>query len=119
MIAQVMWIVSMAIVGGLVGLHQCWRRQAADAVSCMIALGLACWQHPRIASYIRLIWPELEAPVAVIYLFAAIYGLLRLLLSIYIPQQTMPRGRSWLGGLIGAAEAGGLAALSIVILPRL
>jgi hypothetical protein len=38
---------------------------------------------------------------------------LRLLLSIYIPQQTMPRGRSWLGGLIGAA------ALSIVILPRL
>lgn len=122
MITQVMWIVSASIVGGLVGLHRSWRRQAADAVSCVVALGLACWQHRRVVPCVRLIWPGLGNAVqlvALLYLFAVLYGLSRPLLSLYTPQRTPPKNRRWLGGLIGVAEVGGLAALSIVILPRL
>ena len=118
MITQVMWIISASIVGGLVGLHRSWRRQAADAVSCVVALGLACWQHPRIIFYVRLIWPGLGNAVqlvALLYLFAALYGLSRLLVSLYLPQRTSSKSRCWLIGLIGATEAGAIAVLSIVI----
>ena len=121
MITQVMWIISASIVGGLVGLHRSWRRQAADAVSCVVALGLACWQHRRVVSYVRCLWPGLGNAVqlvALLYLFAALYGLSRLLVSLYLPQRTSSKSRCWLSGLIGATEAGVLAALSIVILPR-
>jgi hypothetical protein len=42
--ARVMWVVSVMLVGGLVGLRRSWRRQVVDAVGCATALGLACWQ---------------------------------------------------------------------------
>jgi hypothetical protein len=72
--------------------------------------------------YVRRLWPELgnaARPVAMIYLFGVLYGLSLLLVSLYAPGQTAARERPWLSSVIGAAEAGAVAALSLVILPGL
>lgn len=119
---RVTWTLSVALIGGLIGLRREWRRQAADAVGCLVALGLAYWQYPRMVPFVRAFWPDLDAaaqPVALIYLFAALYGPFHLLLSLYVPPRTTLLSRRWVGGVIGAAQAGTIAALSIIILPRL
>lgn len=122
MSVRALWFASVMIVGWLVGLRRHWRRQLADAAGCVTALGLAYWQHPRIAPYVGTIWPDLGKStqlVALIYLFAALYGCVHVLLDLYMPARSASTGQCWLGGLIGAVEGGAIAALSTVIMPHL
>lgn len=122
MSVRALWVASVMIVGWLVGLRRHWRRQLADAIGCVSALGLAYWQHPRIAPYIGTIWPDLDSavrPVALIYLFVVLYGLTRILLELYVPRRGVSTHRRWLGGLITALEAGAIATLSLTVLPHL
>jgi uncharacterized membrane protein required for colicin V production len=131
-----MWIGAVTLVGGLLGLRRGWRRQAADAGGCAVALGLACWQYPRIVPYVQMVWPALSPStplrinrvagkgpavqqVALVYLFAALYGLLHILVSLYVPDGQGPRARRWVSGLVGAARSGTLALLALVFLPQM
>ena len=142
---RVLWIGSIALVGGLVGLRRGWRRQAADAAGCLVALGLAYWQHPQLVPAVRAIWGDLAGaarPVALGYLFAVLYALVQVLLPLFgrenlgrdwppggsrngnaderhVPDAQRASERRWLGGVIGALQAGMVAALSIVMLSRL
>jgi len=117
-ITQAMWIGSVALVGGLAGLRRGWRWQAADAAGCLIALTVAWWQHPRLASCVRALWKgPAVAQVTLIYLFAVLYGLWRLLISLCAPNSNRSRDKRWASGLIGAAQAGALATLAVTTLP--
>ena len=125
---RAMWIGAVTLVGGLLGLRWGWRRQAADAGGCAVALGLACWQYPRIVPYVQMMWPALSRvagkgpavqQVALVYLFAALYGLLHILVSLYVPDGQEPRARRWVSGLVGAAQSGTLALLALVLLPQM
>jgi len=121
------WIGAVALVGGLVGLCRAWRRQAVDAGGCAVALGLACWQYPRLVPYVQALWPGLSGTetgglagrqVALVYLFAVLYGLARVLIPLYVPDDRRTGDRRWVAGLIGAVQAGTLAVLAVVFLPR-
>ena len=117
--AQTMWIGAVALVGGLAGLRHGWRRQAADAIGCLAALTLAYWQYPRLTPHIRALWKVPAVPQAtLIYLFAALYGLWHILVSLYAPDRKRTRDRRWGSGLIGAAQAGVLALLALLLLPH-
>jgi uncharacterized membrane protein required for colicin V production len=114
--AQIMWIGTVMVVGGLVGLRRGWRRQAADAGGCVAALALACWQYPRVVPHVEILWPILAIPqVALLYLFTGLYGLWHALVSLYVPDDRGSAPRRWIGGLIGAAQAGVLAILLITL----
>jgi len=114
-----MWIGAVALVGGLAALRRGWRQQVADAVGCLAALGVAWWQYPRLLPHIHLVWPTLAIPqVTMVYLFAALYGLWHILVSLYIPDNQRPEPTRWMVGLIGAAQAGVLALLAVLFLPH-
>ena len=117
--SNLLWVGAVMLVGGLAGLRRGWRRQAADAGGCVAALALALWQHQRVVPYVEAVW---KAPLgdraALVYVFAALYGLLHVLVSLYIPDRRSPGARRWLSGLIGATRAGTLAALALALLPR-
>jgi len=114
-----MWIGAVALVGGLAGLRHGWRRQAADAAGCLAALALAYWQHPRLATHVQALWKVPAVPqMTLLYLFAALYGLWHLLVSLYIPGDQRPAPTRWMSGLIGAAQAGVLALLAVLFLPH-
>lgn len=116
---QVMWIGAVALVGGLVSLRRGWRRQAADAGGCAAALALACWQYPRMVTYVQEVWqgPAIRQ-VALVYLFAVLYGLLHVLVSLYVPEDRQrSRDKRWISGVIGAAQAVVLATLATTHLP--
>lgn len=123
---QGLWIAALMLVGGLAGLRKGWRWRAIDAGGCAAALALACWQYPRMVDYVQAISPALSATagegsaarqVALVYLFTALYGLLHVLLSLYVPDDKCPRARRWAAGLIGAIQAGTLTTLAITFLP--
>lgn len=108
------------LVGGLAGLRREWRRQAADVGACAVALGLACWQYPRMVPYVQVIWPAMSGAkgdepavrqVTLVYLFAVLYGLLHVLVSLYVPDSQRPGVRRWVSGLIGAVQAGTMAVI--------
>jgi len=106
-------------VGGLVGLRQGWRRQAADAGACAASLGVACWQYPRLLPYVQAVWQGPAIPqVALVYLFVVLYGLSRVLMSQYLPERYNPDTKRWAAGLIGAGQAGTLAFLAVAFLPH-
>jgi VanZ family protein len=72
------------------------------------------------------VWPTLsraqeDGPavrqVALVYLFAALYGLFHVLVSLYVPGSRGTRARRWIAGLIGAIQAGTLATLAVLLLP--
>lgn len=131
------WIAAATIAGGLIGLCQGLRRQAADAGACAVALGLAWWQWPRLAPYVLALWPALGAaswpgtgvgnvaavgppavrPVALAYLFAVLYGLFHALVALYVPGERRRGPARWVAGLLGALQAGGLATLAVAFLP--
>ncbi len=131
---QGLWIGAVTLVGWLAGLRRGWRRQVADAGGCAAALGLACWQYPRMVPYVQAVWPALSPStslrmnspagggsvrqVALVYLFAALYGLLHLLVSLYVPDGQRPGARRWVSGLIGAVQAGTIATLAVTFLPH-
>ena len=116
---KVMWIAAMTLAGGLMGMNKGWHRQLCDAFGCAVALAVACWQYPRVAPYVRLIWGDV-APrqVALIYLFVAMYELLRALIWPVVPSDGDLDHRRWAAGLGGALQAGVLATLAILLLPR-
>ena len=117
--SRLLWIGAVMIVGGLAGLRRGWRRQAADAGGCAAALALAFWQHRRVVPYVETVCKApLADRAALVYLFAALYGLLHVLVSLYVPGRRSPGPRRWLSGLIGATQAGTLAALTLALLPR-
>jgi hypothetical protein len=116
---QALWVASMMLVGGLVGLRRTWRHQAIRSGGTLVALALAYRQHPRVVPHIRLIWPTLGSaarPVALLYLLGTIYGFAHAIASLYALRRTAPTSRRWLSGLIGAAEVGAIAVLSIAAL---
>lgn len=117
---QGLWVGAIMLVGGFTGLRRGWRRQAADAGGCAVALALACWQYPRMVPYVQAMW---EGPavrqMALIYLFAVLYGLLHVLVSLYVPEGQEPGGRRWPAGLIGATQTGVLITLTLTLLPRM
>jgi uncharacterized membrane protein required for colicin V production len=116
---QELWVGAAMLVGGLAGLRRGWRRQAADTAGCAAALALARWQHGRVLPYVQLIWagPAIRQ-VALVYLFAVLYGLLRVLASLYVPSSRRPEAGRWIAGLIGAGQAGVLAMLTMTLLPQ-
>jgi uncharacterized membrane protein required for colicin V production len=119
---QAMWIGTVMVVGGLMGLRQGWRRQMADTAGCALALGLAHWQYPRLVPYVETMWPApptAARQMAPVYLFVALYGLAHAVISLYVPDGKGPAGRRWIGGIIGAVQAGLLAVLALVTLPYL
>jgi uncharacterized membrane protein required for colicin V production len=112
-----MWVGSVALVGGLIGLRRGWRRQILDAVGCAAALGLACWQYPRMAPYVQIVWPVPDVRKAVlIYLFTVLYGLWCFLVSQYVSSDPGTGSKRWAAGLVGAVQAGALALLSTTYL---
>ncbi len=121
---KAMWIGAVTVVGGLVGLRHGWRRQAVDAAGCAVALALAYWQYPRIVPYVRALWPVWKIAaggtavreIALGYLFVVLYGLSHVLVSVYVPDDAgSASDRRWLSGVIGAAQAGALAVLTLSI----
>jgi uncharacterized membrane protein required for colicin V production len=119
-----LWIGSVILVGALIGLRRGWRRQVADAGGGAAALALAGWQYPRLVPYVRALWPALDRtlgtgaavrPVALLYLFAVLYGLLHALVSLYVPDNQGARSRRWTAGLLGAGQAGVLATLALTL----
>jgi hypothetical protein len=109
-------------LGGLAGLGRDWRRQAAEVCGCVVALALAWWQRFQFSAYVCALWPVIEDTrsariVAAAYLFAALYGLWRVLISLYT-SGLEPRTGRWTAGLLGALQAGALAWLAIVLPPR-
>jgi len=113
--SRLLWVGTVMVVGGLAGLRRGWRRQAVDAGGCAAALALALWQHQRMAPYVEAVW---EAPLADRAALAALYGLLHVLVALYVPDRRGPGARRWLSGLIGATQAGTLAALALALLAR-
>jgi hypothetical protein len=116
---QGLWVGAAMLVGGLAGLRRGWRRQTADAAGCAAALVLACWQHGSVLPYVHMICAgPATRQVALVYLFAVLYGLLHVLASLYVPSSQRPEARRWIAGLIGAGQAGVLAVLTISLLPQ-
>jgi|GEM_PF-3025922 len=119
-----LWIGSVILVGGLIGLRRGWRRQVADAGGGAAALALAGWQYPRLVPYVRTLWPALGSilgtgaasrQVALVYLFAVLYALWHALVSLYVTDNQGARSRRWTAGLLGAAQAGALAILALTL----
>ncbi len=127
MVQKAMWVGSIMIIGGLASLRWGWRRQAVDAAGCAAALMVACWQHPRLAPYVRIMWPASSQSlasdaaarqIALVYLFVALYGLSHVLISVYVPDGKKVGNRRWVSGVIGAVQAGVLSIVSLTILPH-
>lgn len=115
-----MWIGTVMLVGGLIGLRRGWRRQMADAGGCVAALVLARWQYPRLVPYVQSVCPALgraAGQVALVYLFVVLYGLLHVLVAPYVPYDPRTASRHWLAGLLGAAQSALLATLALALLP--
>ena len=107
------------LVGGLIGLRRGWRRQMADAGGCVAALVLARWQYPRLVPHVQSVSPALgraAGQIALVYLFVVLYGLLHVLVALYVPDGRRANPGRWLAGLLGAAQSALLATSVLALL---
>jgi len=82
------WIAALA--GSLLGYRRGVRRQLTDAAICVLSLGLAYWQYPRMVPVLYRLVPGCTA-------------------TAYLPRTPRSHGRRWWnwgGALIGGVQGG-------------
>lgn len=103
------WVAALA--GSLVGYRRGVRRQLTDAAICVLSLGLAYWQYPRMVPVLYRLVPGCDNVLlfSFVYLFVVLYALWGLTATAYLPRTPRSHGRRWWnwgGALIGGVQGG-------------
>lgn len=103
------WIAALA--GGTVGYRRGVRRQLTDAAICVLSLGLAYWQYPRMVPVPCRLVPGYDnlSLFSFVYLFVVLYALWGLTATAYLPRTPRSHGCRWWnwgGALIGGVQGG-------------
>jgi len=106
------WIVALA--GSVLGYRRGVRRQLTDAAICILSLGLARWQYPRMIPVLHRLMPGCDnvSLFSFVYLFVVLYVLWGLTVAAYLPRTLRSPERRWWhwgGALIGGLQGGLLA----------